>query len=304
MIREEEIDLDTLMNYIKKRVNANKNWLVVTTGSPGSAKSYSNLRCGEEWYDFWFKEKFPIENVCFSIDDVMDGLTKKGNRPGELYILEEAGTLINSKDFQSKINKLFNFYMQSFRCKNIILMFNLPLLGQLDKSTRLLVHSHFITSKVIKTAKVCHIKPFFIQVNQDTEKVYRKYLRKSVKREEYYFKYPVKVIGFGIPSKELCKLYEKKKADFVDSLGEDVKATLREIRAGKKKVITYRMREINTCWHKLNIRGHNKISEKISEWNHVLIHRPSVSRDMYKMDALFPEWRENPKRIGFVTVVT
>ncbi len=301
MVREEEIDLGVLNKYLKKRYNANKNWLNVTTGSPGSGKSYADLRACEVWYEEHFNEPFPIRNCCFSVENMMDRLTDKSNRPGEMFILEEAGTLINSKDFQSKINKLFNFYMQSFRCKNLGLMFNLPLLGQLDKSTRLLVHSHFITSKIIKTEKVIHIKPFFLQVNQDNEKVYRKYLRKTIQREGYMFSYPVKMMAFGLPSKTLLKEYEKLKEEFVETLGEDVKEIIKGIK-GKKKVVTYRMKQINTCYHKFGIKNTVKIAEKISELEDYKIAPQSISQTLREMDTKWVEWRENPKIMSFVGI--
>lgn len=304
MIREDEQDLDTLMNYIKKRVKSNKNWLSVTTGPPGSAKSYIDLRKAEAWYDYWFHEPFPIENVCFSIEDLMDKLTDKKNREGECFILEESGVLINSKNFQSKINKLFNYYMQSFRCKNLLLLFNLPLMNNLDKSTRLLIHSHFITSKIVKSKQIAYAKPFFLQINQDNEKVYKKYLRKSIKRETYIFKYPIKIMGFGLPSKELLKAYESKKEKFVDDLGESVKHDLKMDKAKRGETITYRMKQINTCYHKYKILSGTKIADKISEWEKSKVYQPTISQVMHKMDALFIEWRENPSKIGFIAPIT
>jgi len=244
MEETEEEGIPVLMNYLKKRIENNKNWLNVTTGSPGSGKSYADLRLAELWYKYYFNEEFPIKNCCFSIETLMRRFieSEEGElRKGELLILEEAGTLINAKDFQNRINKLFNFYMQSFRCRNLLLIFNLPLMSMLDKSTRLLVHSHFVTSKIIKTKKICQIKPFFTQINQDTGKVYRKYLRVSEIEGKYYYKKPVKLMTFKLPSKKLRQQYEIKKELFVKELAEKILFT---ITTGEKKPLTERQEKI------------------------------------------------------------
>ena len=109
----------------------------------------------------------------------------------------------------------------------------------IDKDTRMLAHSQFITTSIVVNEKVCYIKPFFTQVNQDTGKIYKKYLRRTIQEGDYWVTEPVKRMAFGLPSKELREKYEKKKADFVDNLGQDILMKVQEIQQNEKVIEAY-----------------------------------------------------------------
>ncbi|HEA46175.1 MAG TPA: hypothetical protein ENH99_00115, partial [Candidatus Pacearchaeota archaeon] len=158
----------------------NKNILLAMTGMTGSGKSYTSLRMCELYYQDKFKKPFPIENVCFSISELMKLLTSKTLKRGEIIILEEAGTSLNSLDYQNKVSKLFTFILQSFRSMNIGLIFTLPVLTMLNKSARMLLHAHFVTSGIDFYLKNCKIKPLYHQLNQERGKSYWKYQRIKV----------------------------------------------------------------------------------------------------------------------------
>lgn len=203
--------------YLETRFRKNQNVLSAITGSTGSGKSYVSLRIAELWYQHNFNNPFPIENCCFSIREVMQKLNSKELKKGELLIIEEGGVLLNNLDFQNQISKLFSFVLQSFRSMNIGLIINLPVLSMLNKSTRLLLHAHMITHSIDYNTNTCKLKPFFHQLNQQTGKIYPKYMR---------IKYNGKVqvverFNYGLPSKELIEQYEKKKHKFVSDLNED-----------------------------------------------------------------------------------
>lgn len=192
----------------------NKNVLLATTGSTGSGKSYTDLRVAELWYNYYFKEPFPIENVCFSIEEITNLLAKKKLRRGEVLILEEGGVNLGSLDFQNKISKMFTYVLQSFRSMNLCLIINLPFLSMLNKSARLLLHVNFVTTGIDFQNKVSRIKPFFHQVNQSTGKIYPKYMRINKDGGRVTFK----VFSYGLPSKELTDAYEKRKEMFLQKL--------------------------------------------------------------------------------------
>jgi len=211
--------------WMKNRLDHNKNILLAITGPTGSGKSYTNHRIAELWYKDYFNEDYLVTHTCFSISELMKLLVSDEIRKGELIILEEAGTSLNSLDFQNKISKLFSFILQSFRSMNIILIFNLPVLTMLNKSARLLLHAHFITQKIDYSNKVCKIKPLFHQLNQEKGKSYWKYLRiKSFGKIR-----AVKRINYTIPSPEIIKVYENKKFKFVQKLSKDFSKELEQI---------------------------------------------------------------------------
>ncbi len=211
--------------YLERRmIKNNKNVLVAVTGPTGSGKSYTCLRTGEQWYKYHFGTPFPIRNCCFTIDQLIRLLHSKELKRGELIILEEAGVNLNSLDFQNKISKLFTFVLQSFRSMNLCLIMNLPVLTMLNKSARLLLHANFVTSSINYEKKVITIKPYFHQLNQQTGKVYSKWLRvkfgdKVRPIERFYYK---------MPSNELINQYEKEKMKFVSDLLGGFVAKLKE----------------------------------------------------------------------------
>ncbi len=213
------------------RFKNNKNILLAMTGMTGSSKSYTSLRMCELYYQDKFNKPFPIENVCFSISELMKLLTSKTLKRGEIIILEEAGTSLNSLDYQNKVSKLFSFILQSFRSMNIGLIFTLPVLTMLNKSARMLLHAHFITSGIDFYLETSKIKPLYHQLNQERGKSYWKFQRIKVNGEIH----TIKRLSFKIPSKELRKLYELKKNKFVYDLSEDFVNQLNEIERNQQR---------------------------------------------------------------------
>ena len=92
----------------------NKNVLGANLGATGSGKSYRDLRMAELWYQYHFKEQFPIENICFGVGSAMNLISKGKLRKGEILIFEEAGVNLGSLDFQQRISKMMNYVLQSF----------------------------------------------------------------------------------------------------------------------------------------------------------------------------------------------
>ena len=172
-----------------------------------------------------------------------------------MIILEEGGVLLNSLDFQNRVSKLFTFVLQSFRSMNIILLINLPVLSMLNKSTRLLLHSHMITSGIDYNTKICKIKPFFHQLNQQSGKIYPKYIRirhlNSVKK--------VKRFNYTLPNKYLINEYEKLKFKFVSELNEGFVRELEEKKSKEAiKMSRKTLTDVEQETYELDSKGHNQ----------------------------------------------
>lgn len=198
-------------------IRQNKNVLSVITGGTGSSKSYQDLRRAELWYQYHFKEEFPEKNICFSVGEIMKRLTSKDIRKGEVLIFEEAGVNLGSLDFQNKIVKLFNYVLQSFRSMNVAIFFNLPYLGMLSKQARILIHIHFVTCGIDPGKKIAKSKAYFRQVNQQTGKVYPKYLR--IRHNDKVK--TIKKFNYLIPNPRLVHSYEAKKERFIGEMNEE-----------------------------------------------------------------------------------
>jgi len=193
------------------RIKNNKNVISVTTGSTGSGKSTTDLKRAEISHKRRFKEEFPIENVCFSIVELMKRISSGNLRKGEVIILEEAGFNAGSQDWQNKTTKLFNYLLQTFRSMNICLYLNLPVLSMLAKQARQLVHIHFETCGIDFENKSCKIKPLVHQLNQHSGKSYWKYLRIRSKGKVI----ALQRMNYTLPSQKLIDKYEAKKHRFL-----------------------------------------------------------------------------------------
>jgi len=212
------------------RIKNNKNVISATTGSTGSGKSYNDLRKAEIHYKNLFKEKFPIKNCCFSIEQLMERITDKSLRKGEIIILEEAGVNSGSADWQNKIVKMFNYVLQSFRSMNIILFMNLPVLSMLSKQARQLLHIHNETKGIDFSAGKVTMKPLVLQLNQQSGKAYWKYLRTGVNGKSS----AVTRISYSMPAPELVKEYEIKKQAFLDEFTGKFHKELNKIKDKEK----------------------------------------------------------------------
>lgn len=229
----------------------NKNVLSAELGATGSGKSYRDLRKAELWYYYHFNKKFPEENICFSVAQVIKLLSSGNLQRGEIIIFEEAGANLGSLDFQSKISKMFTYVLQSFRSMNIALFMNLPYLSMLNKQARMLLHYVSESRGVDIKNNINKCRPLFLQINQTSGKTYNhrpvivNSEGKSVQMEiDAYFK----------PSQYLIDAYEVKKeqflmdltADFTEKLDEQNNKgsgkeinTLEELEALAKRKLSY-----------------------------------------------------------------
>ena len=236
-------------------IRNNKNVLGVELGGTGSGKSYRDLRKAELWYKYYFKEEFPVKNICFGVSQVMDRLTSKDLRKGEVLIFEEAGVNLGALDFQNKISKMFNYILQSFRSMNVAIFFNLPHQAMLNKTARTLLHYSFESDGINFGKKINSCKPKFNQVNQSTGKVYRKYLK--VNKQGKVVK--IKKFAYFIPSDYLVHAYEQFKQKYISDLAEGFQQHLRsEEQVLKDKMARKSLTDVQKEVYDLLMTGKNQ----------------------------------------------
>jgi len=206
-------------------IKNNKNVLGVELGPTGSGKSWRDLRKAELWYKYHFKEKFPVENICFGVLQVMQLISSGKLRRGDVIIFEEAGANLGSLDFQNKISKMFTYVLQSFRSMNVAIFFNLPYFSMLNKSARMLMHYKSESAGIIVDKKVNRCKFFLHQVNQSSGKIYPKYAKISYDGKIR----KIKKFAYHMPSKYLIDAYEDKKAAYLRESTEEYTKLIQEI---------------------------------------------------------------------------
>jgi len=200
---------------IKDRLTKqNRNWLCVITGDTGSGKSYTALRLAE-----LLDSNFSIANVAFEPREFIS-LIKNG-RPnnnggftplerGSLIIFDEAGVGMASRQWYTVQNQLLGYLLQTFRYTNHGVIFTVPDLSFIDVQARRLFHNYFKSQGVDYEHGQAQSTIYALDHNDWVGKTYRH----SVKYGDDDFT----IWGFSKPSEKLIQDYERKKAQYAESL--------------------------------------------------------------------------------------
>lgn len=216
------------ITYIKQRIDANKNFLCCITGPTGSGKSWASLSFAE-MLSKAFGKTFGIDHVVFSARELMALVSSGLLKPGEVIVWEEVGVGLSSRNWQSTLNKILLFLLQTFRHQRLILIMNCPYVDFLDAGSRKLLHAELQTLSINYVAQSVKTKPMLIQYNSRMQKFYYKYLR--VRTERGYA--PVNRWNIKKPSDELIKVYEKKKSAFTQQLNQEIVNDLNSLEKDK-----------------------------------------------------------------------
>lgn len=241
------------VEYIHQRIEKNKNFIGMISGPTGSGKTWAGLSIAE-----LLDKDFNIDRVVFKATELMALVNSGTLKSGSVILWDEAGIDLSSRSWQSAMNKMLNFLLQTFRHKNIILFLTAPYGDFVDSASRKLFHAEFETVSINKELKKCTIKPKLLQYNSSNKKWYRKYLR--VIKEEMLVK--IKRWAIPKPSKEIINVYEEKKEKFTDSLNREIERTLLSIDKVEEDVLTDRQRDIVGFWKK-GIYNRKYLSEQI-----------------------------------------
>ncbi len=205
---------DIFGGYVYTRIKRNKNFLVCCTGPTGSGKTYTSLRLAQLW-----DKDFNEDRIVFTPQQFIDLLNSNTLKPGSVIVADEFGVSMNSRNWQSQSNQFLNYILQTFRSKNYIVIFTSPDFGFIDAAARKLFHAHFMTSGINQKEKFCYIKPYLLQINQRSGDVYYKWLNTKIPGQGDK---KISQLEVGLPTKDLIKVYEKKKDEFVNNLNKDI----------------------------------------------------------------------------------
>ena len=210
-----------LIQYIKDRVmNRNKNFLMLFVGATGSGKSYSALRLAEE-----LDPTFDINRVCFKAKDFMNTINNLVERSekgeiikGKVVMWDEFGVEHNAREFMTISNRVINYFFQTSRHLNLIVIMTVPLLSFIDSSTRKLSHGVAEMQGINSHDKTASVKVKMLQTNVLDGKEYVKYLRYRKNNRGYVLQRLI----FQLPTKQLREDYEKKKKEFTTQLNKEI----------------------------------------------------------------------------------
>ncbi len=247
-VKKEVKKKSAFVSYVQNRVlKRNKNFIMVVVGATGSGKSYACMKLGEA-----LDSTFNIDRVCFKtleFINLVKTLTKsndKENYRGKVILWDELGVEQNSREFMSLSNRVINYFFQTSRHLNLIVLMTVPLITFVDISTRQLAHAMGEMGGINFSNNSSKMITKFNQTNVMTAKTYKKFLRVY---EDGKWKV-VRHLVLGLPSKKLLKAYEIKKKKYTSSLYSDIIERLEEKDKPKneKKPLTELQKRILEIW--------------------------------------------------------
>lgn len=198
---EEKKTEPVLVQYIKHRtIDQNKNFAMVFIGSVGSGKSFASLKLAEE-----LDPTFDINRVAFKpieFMNIVNGLVARAEKgetiKGLVVIWDELGASHSMREFMTLSNRLINFFFQTSRHLNLVVLMTVPVFGFIDSATRKLLHCTAEMESINHREKTATAKIKMLQTNVMSSKTYPKYLRYKKGNKMLVSK----KMKFGLPSEK------------------------------------------------------------------------------------------------------
>lgn len=201
-----------LIRWVQKRLyKENKNWLAVMTGETGSGKSWSSLKLASE-----IDPDFNVKKVPMSPIEFLESLEKGDWGQGDCIVWDEAGVSLSSKEYMTIVNRAIEDILETFRRKNIAVIFTVPSQNNLDKDVRRLLHSYLQTKTINYASKRVNVKWLRMDYNPKQDKIYYHYHKKKGRDSKLPKK--IKNVWVGKPRQELIEAYEEKRDSYQEEL--------------------------------------------------------------------------------------
>src|SRR6056297_2205359 len=220
------------VTWIKKRIDHNLNFLSITTGPTGSGKSYADMSIA-----YQIDKDFDVhKQVAFSFTSFMkiingfNGDDKElSKKKYKVVVFDEVQVTASKREWQSKVNKLFNYIISTFRHQNIIVLFNSPYSDFVDINTMKLIHAKFETRGWSKKRQKTAIKGKILQYNDKLSKFYEHSLFVINNGKVNKF------AGLWLlpkPPEHLIQPYERMKTEFTHRLNKKITKEIEEMEQG------------------------------------------------------------------------
>lgn len=195
--------------------NKNNSINVRFVGDTGSGKSWSALFFGEECARMMGKE-FTINNVYFSIKDVLKEVANNEPPPGTIFLIDEQQVEAEAESHQSKRARAYKTFLSTVRSNRYIIITTLPFADMELKKIRRFFPVEIETHGADKNRKTVKSTPRFLEYSRkQAGKIYYKRLvlcftddngMRQIKKVDYW--------DIPKPSQSLIDIYETRKKEF------------------------------------------------------------------------------------------
>ena len=216
------LNFNPIVRWAITRINKNKNAIIIINGETGSGKTYSGIDLADKIAGGMGTPFTADDNIAFDISALLKKTEKPINtRAGTCFVFEEVGAMGgggSSREFQSKANKGFFSFLQTTRHRRQILILTTPYFAFLEAGARKLCHMQLDMVKIDFKQKKAILKPYIIQVNSRTGKMYFKYMRITQDGDRIKFNR----LKLDYPRQELVDRYEEMKTEYTTALNKKI----------------------------------------------------------------------------------
>ena len=182
-VADPEQNEDWFIRQVTKRLESGRNFIAIIHGPTGSGKSYLGMKIAEA-----LDPTFNIDRVIFEPTDFFDLVEKLPRRAW--LVFDESGAILDARRFMTVVNCVVSYVLETFRYKQICVVFTVPNLKMIDANVRRLMHC------------------MMFQRDRGFARIYR--IGTGYDGTVYAYRIG-KFEGVQKPSKELCEAYEPKK---------------------------------------------------------------------------------------------
>ena len=235
---------------LKRMLEENKNCLIYNGGGTGSGKTFAMLSLAQEIYKMQDRE-FPFDHIVFRVDKFLELLNRKNADgtdylvAGDVILFDETGVDANHHSWQSLTNQALSVTAQTFRERNLTVMFTCPVMNYIDSDTRKLFHLYFEMNGMIKSKNQSLAKCFEVTNNPKTSDMFFRY-PKILKEGKVS---TLKQIRFNLPSVKLRNHYRKIELEFKRGVTKDLEASIKK--------------QVEAQVKKLNVKSNNDMAEEV-----------------------------------------
>lgn len=210
------VDENPFIDYIRRRIKANKNCLIIIIGATGIGKTYAGLRICEV-----LDPDFNISRIAFTGKDFIELADSPDLKPGSCIMLDEAGVSMDNRQWWSQHNRMINWLLQTFRHQRLVSIITVPQLNFIDKKSLALFHVVLEVINIDGSKRCSVVKPKIIipRPSSLTDKNFMMYFPTIKDSSGTIIK--VSRLHVHLPTRELRKEYEKIKKSFTSKLKED-----------------------------------------------------------------------------------
>lgn len=218
LARNESIPDKWFRNIRDGLIEKNLNRMAAMVGSTGSGKSYSAMSVGRVLRGDDFD---PEKHIGYFHPRGFLRIVRSANK-GDVIIFDEAGVGIDNREWQKKSQILVTQILQTFRTKNLFVIFTTPNFGYMDVKARQLFHNYVLMTGVNYKRKTATGRWNTLFVNRFDGSFKPKSMIVSIDGQLY----TLPSIEHVKPPEHLCEVYEVEREKALNKLFDKAEITM------------------------------------------------------------------------------